>query len=64
MQNTDGLEAVIRRLISPSNAARQLDVSRSMIYKLMKAGKLPYVLVGADKRIPAEEVERIAREGA
>jgi len=52
-----------RKLYSPNSAARALDISRAQIYLLMKRGSLRYVQVGADRRIPAEELERIAREG-
>jgi excisionase family DNA binding protein len=50
-------------LYSPNAAAEALDVSRSFIYGLMKIGALSYVQVGADRRIPAEEVQRIAKTG-
>ena len=52
-----------RRLYSPNSAARALDLSRSKIYDLMKSGELRYVQVGADRRIPASEIVRIAGEG-
>jgi excisionase family DNA binding protein len=51
-------------LYSPVTAARLLDVSRSQIYALMRAGALSYVQIGSDRRIPASELERIAAEGA
>ena len=51
-------------LISPANAAQMLDVSRSKIYEMMRAGALGYVTIGADRRIPASELERLAAEGA
>lgn len=50
-------------LLSPNTAARMLDVSRSTVYALMKNGALAWVPFGADRRIPAEEVKRIAAEG-
>jgi excisionase family DNA binding protein len=50
-------------LLSPNNAARVLDVSRATIYALMKIGRIRYVYVGADRRIPATELERVAKEG-
>lgn len=53
-----------RKLYSPNNAALALDLSRSKVYDLMKSGALRYVMVGADRRIPAEEIQRIASEGA
>lgn len=52
-----------RKLYSPNAAAVALDVSRSMVYMLMKSGALKFVLIGADRRIPAEEIERVQREG-
>jgi len=53
-----------RKLYSPNNAARALDVSRSKIYDLMKNGALRFVTIGSDRRIPADEIQRIASEGA
>ena len=53
-----------RKLLSPNSAARVLDVSRSTIYGLMKIGRIKWVYVGADRRIPTEEIDRIAAEGA
>jgi len=34
------------------------------LYELMRCGALRYVMIGSDRRIPREEIERIAREGA
>ncbi|MBI3143751.1 MAG: helix-turn-helix domain-containing protein [Pseudogulbenkiania sp.] len=45
------------------HAARVLDVSRSFLYKLMAAGQLRYVLFGTERRIPFDEVQRLAKEG-
>jgi len=53
-----------QELLSPLSAAKALDVSRGTIYKLMKIGRIKWVYVGADRRIPAEEIKRIASEGA
>lgn len=50
-------------LYSPSNAAHALDVSRTTIYELMKHGLISFVPYGADRRIPAEEIKRLATEG-
>ncbi len=52
-----------RKLFSPNNAARVLDISRSKLYALMKCGGLGYVQIGADRRIPIEEIERLAKSG-
>lgn len=53
----------IRHLYSPNNAARALDISRSKIYDLMKTGALRFVKIGAGRRIPSEEIQRMAAEG-
>ncbi len=53
-----------KRLYSPNSAARALDISRTKIYDLMKSGALRFVMIGSDRRIPAEEIQRIASEGA
>lgn len=53
-----------RKLYSPNSAAQALDISRSKVYDLMKSGALRFVLIGADRRIPADEIKRIASEGA
>lgn len=50
-------------LLSPNSAARMLDVSRSTVYMLMKTGRLAWVPMGADRRIPVEEIRRVAAEG-
>jgi excisionase family DNA binding protein len=50
-------------LLSPNSAARMLDISRSSVYALMKNGTLSWVPFGADRRIPAAEVQRLAVEG-
>ena len=52
-----------RKLYSPNNAARVLDVSRSKIYDLMKSGRLRYVTIDSDRKIPATEIDRLSREG-
>lgn len=50
-------------LYSPNNAANALDVSRSTIYELMKAGLVRFVAFSNERRIPAAEVKRLAEEG-
>ena len=59
MQNDES-----KRLYSPNSAAHALDISRSKIYDLMKSGALRYVVIGSDRRIPADEIDRLATEGA
>lgn len=51
-------------LYSVDSAARALDVSRAKIYNLMKIGALSFVKIGADRRIPAAELKRLAEEGS
>ncbi len=50
-------------LYSPNSAAAVLDISRSLIYEWMKKGEVRFVQIGSDRRIPAEEIERIATHG-
>ncbi len=52
-----------RKLLSPNNAARVLDISRSKLYALMKTGELKWVPFGADRRIPVDEIDRIVKNG-
>lgn len=52
-----------KKLYSPNRAALVLELSRSKVYDLMKTGKLRFVLIDSDRRIPASEIDRIAREG-
>ena len=48
----DGLERV-------SDAARFLNVSRSLVYKLMRVGILPFVKIGHAHRIPVRAVREL-----
>ena len=50
-------------LYSVNSAAKALDVSRTKISAWMRDGTLHYVAVGADRRIPAAELQRLAAEG-
>lgn len=52
-----------RLLYSPNNAASALDISRSYVYELMKAKLIKFVQFGGERRIPAEEVKRLAEGG-
>ena len=58
------MQTETQKLYSPNNAARVLDVSRSKIYDLMKTGRLRYVTIDSDRKIPASEIDRIVQEGA
>lgn len=50
-------------LYSPNSAAHALDIARSTLYELMKAGLVKYVTFSNERRIPASEVKRLATEG-
>ena len=50
-------------LYSPTNFAHAADIARSRVYELMEAGLLAYVKYGSDRRIPASELHRFAKEG-
>lgn len=50
-------------LYSPSNFAFAADIARSRVYELMQAGLLAYVKYGNERRIPATELQRFAKEG-
>jgi excisionase family DNA binding protein len=45
-----------RLLITVKDAARALSLSRSMVFKLVRAGRLHSVLIGRSRRIPAESL--------
>ncbi len=45
-----------------NDAAQRLNVSASMVYKMIAQGQLAHVRIGRCVRVPAEEVDRIARE--
>ncbi len=49
--------------VSPNTAARLLDIGRSSVYAHMSAGHIKFVQVGADRRIPMEEIRRVAADG-
>lgn len=51
------------QLLSINSVCKTLDCSRSLVYSLIRNGKLQCVQLGADKRIPASEVARIATHG-
>lgn len=58
------METLDKLSYSPNSAAYVWDCSRSTVYALMAAGLIKYVPFGTDgRRIPAEEVRRIAEQG-
>ena len=44
-------------LLKPDQVGRILSVSTSKVYKLIKAGELPSILVGYSRRIHPEDLE-------
>lgn len=50
------------QLLTVSEAARQLALSRSTVYNLMERGDLAYVKIGRSRRIPSDELERLVQE--
>ncbi|VVO88131.1 hypothetical protein PS903_02137 [Pseudomonas fluorescens] len=50
-------------LLAPNAVAKALGICRSSVYQLMKNGDMAWVQFGADRRIPIEEVKRLAKEG-
>jgi excisionase family DNA binding protein len=44
-------------LLSPTEAAKELGVSRSRFYELLGVGAIPYVLVMGQRKIRAEDVQ-------
>jgi excisionase family DNA binding protein len=43
-----------RLLLTPTEAAEALGISRSKLYELMRAGLVESVLIGTARRIPAD----------
>ena len=68
-QSQEGTQdALTPLLLRPAEAARILDLSRSTIYELMRAGELPFLHIGRAARIPRWAIEtwieeRMALEG-
>ena len=52
------------RLLRASEVARMLNVSRSMIYRLIEQGELPTVRVGHALRFRSEDVHEYIRKRA
>ena len=52
-----------RPLQKVKQVAQRLNISRAYVYQLMERGQLPFVKLGSARRVPADAVERLAREG-
>lgn len=54
---------VPRVLLRVSEAAEALACSRSTVYDLMKAGSLPTVLIGTEKRVAVAAIQSWVEQG-
>ncbi|MBF0250591.1 MAG: helix-turn-helix domain-containing protein [Alphaproteobacteria bacterium] len=52
-----------KRLYSIPDAAAEIDISDKTLRVMLSKGIIKYVLVGRRRKVPAEEIERIQREG-
>lgn len=50
-------------LATVAEAAEFLNVSRSFVYERMDDGKLAYIKIGRCRRIPWDELRRVAERG-
>jgi excisionase family DNA binding protein len=50
-------------LYTPTEVAEYLKVTRQAVYKWMKQGRLGFVLVGADRRVPESALTAFIRSG-
>jgi excisionase family DNA binding protein len=48
-------------LLKPAQVAERLGVSRETVRQMLLDGRLPYVLIGADRRIPTAAVADFVR---
>lgn len=60
MTNTEKCDLVADGLMTVSEAAKFLGISRSALYNIMDAGELPYVKLGRARRIPRRSVVDLA----
>jgi excisionase family DNA binding protein len=60
MANSPPIQAA---LFTVKEATLRLKISRSLFYKAIAAGRITIVRFGSAVRIPAVEIERLAREG-
>jgi excisionase family DNA binding protein len=49
-------------LLTVEDTAKRLSISRTMVFKLLKAGDLASLTIGAKRLIPRQEIERYIRE--
>ena len=58
-----GTTAQMKCLFSVAGAAARWSVSRRSVWRWISAGEIKIVKLGRAVRIPASEVERVARQG-
>ena len=51
-----------QRLLKATEVARILNISKSMVYRLMKNGKIPYVRINQAFRIHPEDLDKFIEE--
>ena len=58
-------EPTDRRLYNIQQAARELNISRTSVWRLLKSGRLPFVeLRKGSRRIPSEAITALVKGGA
>ena len=57
------LEEIKRRALSPRETERTLGISHATLYRLIKAGRLKAIKLGARTVIPIEAIDAILSEG-
>jgi excisionase family DNA binding protein len=62
MTTTDKHNIVSEGLERVADAARFLGISRSSVYKLIRAGMLPSVKLGHSRRVPIRSVRELASD--
>jgi len=53
-----------RRALSPREAERSLGISHTTLYRLIKAGRVKTIKLGARTVIPVASLDALLREGA
>ena len=59
MKNNDYQVSKIQPMHKPMELAKQLNMSRATMYRLLKSGKLGSVKVGGMRLVPEDEVLRL-----
>jgi excisionase family DNA binding protein len=49
-------------LLTPKQVAEKLNISLSMVYKLIRDKRIKYVKIGRSKRIPAEALDEFIQK--